>query len=301
MISKKKSNGEMFLLTSAILEGLFPIIAHHSSQVFPPISFLTASSLIAAVIFFLYLLLSGQFPQKIPKKAILYSLGVAVFVMMTYTLIFVGTSMTSAINTSLILQAEVLFAFIVGSLVLNERIKSEKILGAIFIVGGTTLVLFNGTVILNRGDLLILLATMIFPIGNTFAKKAMTLISNSTLLFLRYTFGSVLLIAASFLFEGDRLLAADFPVEKLWLIPTYAVLILVSSKVCWYMGLKTHSIGRSTSIIISAPAFSLLFAYFLLGEIPTIYQISGFMLTIIGITVLARLLPLPWRHTHHLV
>jgi len=301
MKSKKLIDGEFFLMGSAVLEGLFPIIANHSSKIFPPISFLTAASIIAAVTFFLYLLLSGQFPQKIPKKAVLYCVCVAVFVMMTYTLIFVGTSMTSAINTSLILQAEVLFAFIVGSLVLNERIGMNKVLGAMLIISGTTLVLFNGSVILNRGDLLILLATMIFPIGNTFAKKAMKLISNSTLLFLRYTFGSVLLIFASLLFEGDQLLAADFPVEKLWLIPTYAILILVTSKVCWYMGLKHHSIGRSTSIIISAPAFSLLFAYFLLGEIPTIYQISGFMLTLLGIAILARLVPMRWRHTHHLV
>jgi drug/metabolite transporter (DMT)-like permease len=51
----------------------------------------------------------------------------------------------------------------------------------------------------------------------------------------------------------------------------------------WYRGLRPLPLGKSVYIISAAPAFSLFFAYVILREVPTAFQIMGFSLTLSGV------------------
>jgi len=281
MAQREQQVGEVMLLGTCVLEGLFPILANLSMCVFPPVLFTALSALLAAAAFACILLWSGGW-RRIPFKGFLYACGVAVFVVLASTFIFVGARSTSGINTTLLLQAEILFTFIVSTLFLRETWRVPQLLGAAAILCGDIFILFNGTLVLNHGDLFILLATALFPIGNIFAKRALHLLSSQMLLFLRYAVGGVFLLLLSLLIEG-----APPSAESLWahrsLFLVYTFLILVGSKLFWYGGLKRLPLGRAVAIISSAPAFGLFFAFLFLREIPTLYQFVGFGFSTIGV------------------
>ena len=71
-----------------------------------------------------------------------------------------------------------------------------------------------------------------------------------------------------------------------WILLTYIVPILVFSKILIYGGFKRIQLGRAIYIVSSSPAFSLVFAFFILREFPTLYQAGGFVLTVLGVYLL---------------
>jgi len=283
---KEERIGERMLLGTCVIEGLFPIMAIVMARKFPPVLFTAVSTLCASVLFLFYLWFSHRLNQRISMRALLYALGVAVFVVMTLALILIGAKFTSSVNVALLLQTEMLYTFIFATLVLGERLFHWQLVGAAFVFLGTVLVIFNGTFELNAGDLIIVGACAFFPIGNTFAKKALALLSSDTLLFLRYLLGGILLLVVSLLFEDFSNLEYGLSASTLGIFVVYVVLFLVMSKVLWYGGLKRLDIGKAVYIVSATPAFSLLFIFILLHEIPTWYQFAGFAFTIVGVYLL---------------
>jgi len=283
MIHKEERIGELMLLLTCVFEGLFPIVAKFATNAFPPIFFTAVSVLCAAFVFFCVLVFRRRLFQQISLVALGYAFGVTIFVVMGLAIVLIGVQWTSGINTTLLLQAEMLFTFLFASLFLGERLRRVAIFGACAVFLGTVFVLFNGTFVLNRGDLIIVFATALFPIGNMFAKKALELISADTLLFLRYLMGGCILLSVSFFFEDISGIEPHVWRESMWIFPVYVLLILVCSKICWYAGLKRLLLSKAVYIGSASPAFSLIFAYMFLREVPTTYQLLGFFLIVGGV------------------
>lgn len=275
--------GEVCLFITCLLEGLFPIVVHAASGLFPPILFVGVSSLIAACILGIVLFARGELFRVFPLRVYLLIAGVALFIVMALVLIFVGTRTTSSISTALLLQAEMLFTFLFAGIFLGEKLRRMQGFGLLGVLIGTLLVLYNGTFVLNPGDVLILLPTMFMPIGNFLAKRALEVVGPLIVLFYRYVFAALPLLGMSMLFEGiDDISFATFR-DHPWILFSYSIFILVLSKTFWYEGLKRLDLGKAVYIVHASPAFSLLFAFVLLREIPTIYQFTGFIVTILGV------------------
>ena len=278
--------GEMMLIGSCILEGLFPIMAKVATNAFPPILFTSISALFASAVFLVFMITTGRIKQKLSKEALMNALGVAVFIVLSLALVLFGVQWTSSINTALLLQAEILFTFIFATMFLGERLKTLQLGGCLAVMIGTIFVVFNGKLQLNIGDLLIIVATMFFPIGNTFAKKALSMMTPDMLLFLRYFMGGLILLPISFLVEDLSGVTSGTFKESAWILIIYTLIFLSFGKSLWYQGLKRLPIGKAVYIISANPAFSLIFAFILLHEIPTLYQAMGFVLTVGGVYML---------------
>ena len=112
---------------------------------------------------------------------------------------------------------------------------------------------------------------------------------------IRHLVGAIVFLVLSMVFEDLSLQIFSLVIEYWWLIALYGVVVLVGSKLFWYAGLKVLSITKAVSIILSYPVFSLIFAAIFLREIPTSYQLLGFGVTLIGVSVLVsrRFLPSP--------
>ncbi len=276
----------MMLIGACIVEGLFPIIAKFATNVFPPILFTSISVLCAALVFLVIMIITGRIKQKLTLAALGNVLGVAIFVVLALGLVLFGVQYTSSINTALLLQAEILFAFIFATLFLGEKLRLIQLFGTVAILLGTVLVIFNGALELNKGDILIVLATVFFPIGNTFAKRALKLMTSEMLLFLRYSIGGLMLLAISYVFEDTSRVNLATWQNSLWILIVYVSVSLSFGKFLWYTGLRRLPVGKATYIISANPAFSLIFAFILLHEAPTIYQALGFILTLSGVYML---------------
>ena len=147
----------------------------------------------------------------------------------------------------------------------------------ILILAGSITILYNGTFAVNKGDIAIFLATMLFPIGNVCAKKALQLINWSPLLLARTAISGIALWIIASLTETPKPLTH----KEVIFILIMGFVIFGISKMLWYLGLKRLDVSKASAISMSYPAFSILFAFILFHEVPGTYQWIG--MTVIGI------------------
>ena len=276
--------GELMIVGETITYSLFPVIIAHTTKIMPPILFAGASAIVASISVFLYLFFTKQLKDLINKKTIKYSLLVTLFIMIIPSIfIFIGSSKTSGINTTILLQTEILSTLIVFGILSLEKITTKKILGAILVFIGASLIVFNGTFNINPGDIFIIIGASIYPIGNIFSKKTVKIASPSIILFIRSFVGGLILIAISLLFESHpnafSSIKANLPIILLTGIVIYHI-----SKIMWYEGIKRIDVTKAIPISVGGgPLLSLIFSIILLKEIPTIFQIIGFILILVGV------------------
>ncbi len=284
----KKRIAERLILMQAIIEGLYPIIVHYGVGKMPALLFAGLTSTVAAAGLFLLMFVWGRMKELKNKKAWKYLLAVAVFnTVLAQVFIFEGARFTSGVNTAILLQAELPLTFLIYALLFKEHLGRAKLTSGALILMGTLLVLFNGTLKFNIGDLLIILGTLSYPFGNFFAKKALKEVSPVVALFIRNITGAPLLLGLSLAIGENWPQAIPAVRDHFELIVVNGLLILVVAKMLWYTGLKNLHVTRAIPIVLTAPAFSLIYAFFLLNEVPTIYQLLGITATLTGLYVIS--------------
>jgi len=279
--------GELLIICEVLVYALFPIVVNYTTKLMPPILFAGLSTIMAGVALFTYILIKKQLSKLKNIQALKYILAVTLFVIIIPSiLIFTGTSKTSGINTTILLQTEILFAFLICGVFVGEKITPQRIGGAITVVIGAIAILYNGTLQINWGDLLIIAGTFFFPIGNIYAKKALKLTTPAVILLVRSFLGGMILVLISLLFENYQVSFSGYVVDNFKFILLNGALIYGLSRLLWYEGLKRLDISKATSLAISYPAFSLFYSYIFLKEIPTIFQWIGFIIIFWGIFIL---------------
>lgn len=288
-LQKEQHLGEKYLTVYMTVYALAPVIANYTAKHTAPVFAAAVSTLTTAII--LFFILAGQRRLKdiFHREALRAIIGNTLFnIVIPLTLIFIGTSKTSAINTALLHQTEVLFAFLISGLFYGERITRQRIAGSLIILVGTIAVLFNGTFAFKLGDLFIIAGTFFYPFGNHYAKRALTLVHPSVILFLRTAMGGSALLLISFLLEksGPSAFFA-FPNREVSAL-LFGLGALGVAKLLWFEGLKRLDVNKATAIVIAQPAFSLVFAAVFLAEIPTLYQLGGLLVILGGLFILTK-------------
>ncbi|MFH1012302.1 MAG: DMT family transporter [Candidatus Peregrinibacteria bacterium] len=278
--------GEIYVFVSGLLFAGFPVLINYTSDKIPPTFFAAITDLIAGAILVVIMAARGQLKELAVRKAWPYLLMVAIFIIVIpRSLFYNGTRFTSAINTSILLEVEILFAMLYTTLI-GEKMTRWKLLGGLAVFLGTILTLYNGHFVLNKGDLMIVAGTAFLPIGNIYAKKALKLVSPSAVILFRSLVGGLALLALSTWFDagtdygmGHLAIVRTF----LWIILLNSVLITIIQKLAWYGGLKRLEVGKATIIVMSYPAFSMILASIFLREIPTLYQFGGLLIIFAGL------------------
>lgn len=287
-ISREKTGG-LLILGETLMYSFFPIIVAYTTKIMPPILFAGLSTFTASITLFIFLLIRGNLKSLKNPDTIKYSLGVTLFIIIIPSiLIFTGSSKTSGINTTILLQSEILFTLIIFGLFSIEKITFKRVVGALIVLAGTIFIVYNGRAGINSGDLLIIAGTFFYPIGNIFAKKALEIAPPAAILFIRSFLGGIVLISLSLAFEDQTNVLGK--ISAYWpLILVNGIFIYHISKILWYEGIKRIDISKAIPISVGGyPAFSLIFAILFLSEIPTIYQLVGFFVVLAGIFVLMK-------------
>ncbi|TSC60813.1 MAG: hypothetical protein Greene041662_45 [Candidatus Peregrinibacteria bacterium Greene0416_62] len=254
----------------------------------PPIFFGAISLLLASLLAGVFLLRS---PRLLGKSVIrwitLRDIGLVALCNLVIPIVLIseGTRMTTGINTALLLQAEMLFTFLFCVVLFGERMRAMRLGGAVCVFAGTVFILLSGEAQWSTGNILIILATVLYPFGNLISKRLLGLLSVTEILFLRSLFAGVALLILSLLIEDIHL--ADLPWSYVWwLILVQGACVFFLAKLLWYEGLKVISVSRAVFLVSSSPAFSLFFAIVFLREIPTFPQLIGFVVTMAGVLLL---------------
>ncbi len=283
----REHEGVILALISAALWGVFPVMVNRGSRSIPPLTFAAISTLLAAAGSFVHAALKHKLPELRKKEAYASLLMITLcIVIIPYTLFFIGSSMTSGINTSLLLLSEIIFTLIFTPLI-GEKTTIEKLAGAAGVFVGALLILYNGTFHLNVGDIMVIASTATYPIGNFYAKKALNRVSPSIILLVRFFLGGLFMLPVALFTERQSDVAAIISDD--WPILLFTGLVLLGvGKIIWYEALNRLDISKAISLGMTFPLFSILLLVGILKEPVSHYQWTGIGIMMVGVFLSIR-------------
>jgi len=269
---------------------IFPVITIFTFNGLTPLFSAGLSTCISGLFFALFISFKKQWHELKIRSAWMDILLTSLFIGVGfYALLFIGIQKTSAGNAGILGQLEVLFSMLILGLWKKEQLKKGHIIGALLMVVGGILVIYKGSFALNTGDLIVILATTLPPIGNYFAQKARKKVSSSFIMFARSVISGFSLLILAILFEpmiNTQTLKTSIP-----FVIINGIFLLGLAKILWIESIHRISISKAVALDAVGPACTLLFAYWLLNETPTGWQIVGFIPILMGVWLLTDFKP----------
>jgi drug/metabolite transporter (DMT)-like permease len=297
-------------IITVLLIGLQPVISLARPPIIDAFTFSTITVMFMAIIFFPIFLIERLRLKSLSKKElnerinsllsgwkqwrnIRLLLGIGIVFSVVTLLLIVGYDLAGAVNSSLALKSEVIFALLSGYIFLNERrISKTQAFFCLVLFFGLFIAITQGFVELfefNLGVLIILLAVIIFTITHTFTKSGFDRneISPIQVVFIRNLLCGIILLSMSFIF---------FPLEGLITVfnPEYLIYPFVMacdwgfSLLFWYRTLSYIQIGKAGVIMSLTPIISAFFSWIVLGDEITYFHLIGITIVIVSIYMIVR-------------
>jgi len=202
-------------------------------------------------------------------------------------LIFLGLQETTVTNAVLLGRiGPVLFA-IAGAITLGKKIAQLEWVGFSLITVGVLAIAFKTSQYqANRGDVLILLSSLIFALSSLINQL---MIANAATLpvivFSRNFLSATVFFALAMKFYGPYHFSDAFSAQLWVLMAIYALIVIVSAQFLWYASLNdldSRAVGRLTVI---SPVFGVVYAFLINGERPSSIQTGTLVLVITGVLI----------------
>ncbi len=285
-MEKKEKEGIIFVIITIFIAGALPIIIKYGTGFINPLFFATFSSIIAGVFLLVLAVLKGNWKILFDKKYFFHFLLIGFFgITLSNICFFFGVTLTSGINSSILLVIEPLYAIFIGYILLNEKITLKQMFFTFIIMLGTMVVIYRAEFIFNWGDLLVLLTPLCWQIAHFFSKRLMTAhkeISPMLIATARTLYGGAFLFilsSAEGINQYDKL-----GIKGVLLILLFQGIIgFALHYSIWYEAIKRLNLSKATTLVSVYPTFSILLAWLILKELPTFYQLAGFALIMVGI------------------
>ena len=244
--------------------------------------------LVAALIMFFVLLLTGNFTLKFSKKRLLLFLGISNGV--AYLLQYIGMVFTTASKSSLFVNLSAVWVALISPIVLKEHLGGKKIVGVTVSLIGVVLMTTNldfsslnqGTIM---GDLLVIGAGFLWALFIVYNKplikdnqklvQSMTWLLIFTLLPLIPTAAFSVSTFASL--PLDAWTAIFYTAVFCWVIPYYL----------WLKGLRHISAATSSVVLLTEIIVAVAIATLALGEVLTVISGVGALFIIIAILIVS--------------
>ncbi len=285
-MEKKEKEGIIFVIITIFIAGALPIIIKYGTGLINPLFFATFSSLIAGIFLFKLAILKGNWKILFDKKYFFHLLLIGFFgITLSNVCFFFGVTLTSGINSSILLVIEPLYAIFIGYILLNEKITIKQIFFTIIIMLGTLVVIYRAEFIFNWGDLLVLLTPLCWQIAHFFSKRLMNNHKEITPMLIataRTLYGGIFLFILSSI-EGANQYDKLGITNILLILSFQGIIGFALHYSIWYGAIKRLNLSKATSLVSVYPTFSILLAWLILKEVPNFYQLAGFGIIMVGI------------------
>lgn len=283
----KERQGEAFILSSAFLWSLFPVVTILSFASVPSIVSLAWSTLFSALFFVLVMSVKRRW-HELGKWSVYKDMLIGTFIqgICYYFLFFFALKYTSAGNAALIMSTEILFTYLFFRFGRNYPLSNYHTIGAFLMLIGAAVVLYPNFKEFHRGDMLIVLACAIAPVGNFFQQRARKSVGSETIMLVRSSISTVVIFLVVY-FSG--LSSSIFMIEpSLFLLIVNGFLLLGLTKLFWLEGIHKISVTKAIALSNISPLLTLFFAWFFLHDIPTIWQLMALIPMFFGIRFLQK-------------
>ena len=284
----KERQGELIIVAESTLWGLFPIITILSFRGISPLVSFGGSTLIAAIFFGLVLTIKHKWKEVKDVTAYKDILLATFFIgFLMYPLYFFGLKYTSAGNASIVdLTAEIFFSYLLFHVWKKDHLPTQHVVGSLLMITGACIVLIPNVKEFHAGDLLILAEAFVAPFGNLYQRRARTKVSSECILFVRSLITGVAILFFAFLLKDP--ISPKSISRSLPFLLINGVLLLGFSKILWIEGIHRIAVTKAAAINSIQPLVTLFFAWILLHNLPTIWQLASIVPMFFGIILLGK-------------
>lgn len=210
-----------------------------------------------------------------------------------HTLCYVALTMTSALNTLLLLSLAPLAIVALSWLALGERVTARQGLGLATSLAGAAVLILHGDVAtlvelrFNAGDLLMLLAVALWAVYSVLLRRRPAELPALALHTTSVVAGTLLMLPA----VGWQIAQGSGWPSSLATWGAIGFIALFSSVLAhglWVRGVATLGPSRAGSFIHLMPLFGAALAITLLGEQPATHHAGGALLVLVGVVLTNR-------------
>lgn len=275
------------VLAAIFWSGAF-IAGKFSIEEFPVFSLVFFRFLIATAIIFV-IMIRVEDNWKITKKDLKMFLTLGIVGMVGYhVFFFLSLKFTTATNSSLIGAINPIVTTVLACIFLKEKVNRKNIIGILMSLLGVILITTNGNLSLllslkfNIGDILMIIAVICWASYGILSKKALEVYSPIKIT--SYAFLTCTIILVPFvILEKPWTFIQDTTING-WISILYmAIFPSVFGYLIQQMSNKKIGPTKTSLYINLVPVFSMILAFFILGEEISIIKIGAGILIISGI------------------
>jgi len=253
--------GLLLVLSTAVISGFSIFINKYSVSVINPYIFTFLKNVLVAIALsgLILGLKNWKTLKNLAKKqwGLLLTIGLAGG-SVPFLLFFKGLSLTNAAESSFIQKTMFIYVAVLALIFLKEKIDKKILIGGLFLMLGNLFLLGKTSLlVLNKGALLIFIATLFWAIENIISKHALKELPGKIVGWGRMFFGSLFILI--FLSATNQLpLITRLSFEQInWIIIT--AVLLLGYVLTWYNGLKHIPVSQAAAILtLGAPITTLL-------------------------------------------
>lgn len=286
MTNLSENKGLFLVFGTAVISGFSVFINKFSVGEFNPYLFTFLKNLLVAIFLLSLLLGLKEFKnlKKLTKKdwsvlAIIGLLGGST----PFLLFFKGLSLTTAANGAFIHKTMFIYVAILAGIFLKEKIPNRLLVAGSFLLMGNLYFLRFLPVGVQRGDLLILVATILWAVENTISKYALRSLSPAIVAFGRMGIGSAFILLFLIFTGNIQAISRLTPLHFQWVL--ISGVLLFGYVTTWYTGLKSISVSTATVILLLGSPITSLLTFIFQGQGFSIYQTIGSLLLAFGVAL----------------
>lgn len=279
---QKETKGILLAIAAAIISGISIPLNKLFIVNLDPTVFTAVRAIIIGVIFFaIAFYQSHTSKKKFKSVSWKYLLSIAIIGgAFAFLLYFNGLALTTAGRAAFLEKTLPLYTAVLAFVFLKEKITKKMTYALIAMLIGLLILYISSTPPSalwsnpSLGDLLVIIATILWAIEAVIAKKAMMLgETNFVISFARMFFGGLILFGFVLLF-GKFGVLLSLSIQQ-WTNILISTVLLFFYVLFWYWSIKYISVTKSTALLIIAPILSLAGGILLFGETVSAIELLG--------------------------
>lgn len=271
----------LYIISSVLCWSCFVVVGKGALEVLPPISVLAIQSLLAS--FFALCFCAIKKINLLPTGAWRYVFASgAINVVVFHGLVLFALQNASSSLVAILCTLEVFSTFVFFNIFAGVKVTKKQIIGALTIMLASAFVVGENIMKHEMGtEYFAIIAAFFAPLGNFFQKKSVSIIHPATHLMWRSIIGGAALVIAAVVFESEN--TGLDTIMAVWpYLLAGGVFAMFLSKMLLLETFKLADVPFVIAIANTSPAATMVLAFILLGEVPTLIQVFGFFLMLAG-------------------
>ena len=209
---------------------------------------------------------------------------------LTPAAIFHALTLTPVNNIILLGRLEVPIVLLLSKFILGAKLEKRQKVGIAIVLSGVIIAVGRNSstyplsgFTLGEGELLTIAAAIFSSISILISKRNLASVSVGIYGIFRTGLGSIVFLFLGTLLYGHQHFGEAFsPFLWKWML-VYGAIIVVVGQSCWIKGFRESPISTSAIISCFHPIAGMLFAYWILAELPTMSQVIGGLVLLVGL------------------